>query len=84
MAPAARMTNINPALRVLMDPEESLAVAEALAVLEPDTLDPDEPMVVVAELPEPVAEGKVPEPVGSSPKSLNVPFLHSLRKSCRS
>jgi hypothetical protein len=72
------MTNINPALTALIDPEECLTVAEALAVLEP-VADPEDPVVVATEPEEPVAEATLPEPV--TPKSANVPFLHSLRKS---
>lgn len=75
------MTNINPALTALIDPADVWLVPEALAVLELDPVapDPDDPVVVAAEPEEPVAEGKLPEPV--TPKSANVPFLHSLRKS---
>jgi hypothetical protein len=69
------MTNINPALTALIDPADFLAVAEALAVLEPVA---DDPVVVAAEPDEPVV-AELPEPV--TPKSANVPFLHSLMKS---
>jgi hypothetical protein len=73
------MTNINPALTALIDPADLWLVPEALAVLELDPVAPDPAVVVAAEPEEPVAAGKLPEPV--TPKSANVPFLHSLRKS---